>query len=110
GGLLAEATVLHDRPATETIPWVARTSEQELATGTLTLAAGARGTFEVALPDGSDRVTLEVRADDPLVADNQAIVTAGGNALTGMHIVLVSDVPGPLQRALAVLPGAQVET
>lgn len=109
GGLLVEATVLHDRPGTETIPWVARTPERDIASGTVTLADGASGTFEVRLPEGLTRVTLEIVSDDALPADNTAIVQPGGSGVTGMSIVLVSDVPGPLQRALEVLPGAKVE-
>ncbi len=109
GGLLVEATVLHDRPGTETIPWVARTPERDIASGTVTLAAGASGTFEVRLPEGLTRVTLEIVSDDALPADNTAIVQPGGSGVAGMSIVLVSDVPGPLQRALEVLPGARVE-
>ncbi len=109
GGLLVEATVLHDRPGTETIPWVARTPERDIASGTVTLAGGASGTFEVRLPAGLTRVTLEIVSDDALPADNTAIVQPGGSGVAGMSIVLVSDVPGPLQRALEVLPGAKVE-
>jgi hypothetical protein len=109
GGLLVEATVLHDRPGTETIPWVARTPDRDVASGTVTLADGASGTFEVRLPAGLTRVTLEIVSDDALPADNTAIVQPGGSGVAGMKIVLVSDVPGPLQRALEVLPGAKVE-
>lgn len=109
GGLLVEATVLHDRPGTESIPWVARTPDRDIASGTVTLAGGASGTFEVRLPAGLTRVTLEIVSDDALPADNTAVVQPGGSGVTGMSIVLVSDVPGPLQRALEVLPGANVE-
>jgi hypothetical protein len=109
GGLLVEATVLHDGTGTETIPWVARTPERDIASGTVTLAGGAAGTFEVKLPAGLTRVTLEIVSDDALPADNTAIVQPGGSGIAGMKIVLVSDVPGPLQRALEVLPGASVE-
>jgi hypothetical protein len=109
GGLLVEATVLHARSGTETIPWVARTPERDIASGTVTLAGGASGTFEVRLPAGLTRVTLEIISDDALPADNVAIVQPGGSGVSGMSIVLVSDVPGPLQRALEVLPGARVE-
>jgi hypothetical protein len=55
------------------------------------------------------RVTLEIVSDDALPADNTAIVQPGGSGVAGMKIILVSDVPGPLQRALEVLPGASVE-
>jgi hypothetical protein len=109
GGQLIEATVLHDRSNTETLPWVARSSDQDLASGTLTLGPQAEGTFTVKVPAGVERVTLELVADDAMAADNRAVVSTGGDALTGIRIVLVSDVPSPTQRALEVLPGASVE-
>lgn len=110
GGQLIEATVLHDQPGTETIPWVARSASQEIASGTITLASGETGSLSVQVPDGVERVSIEVVADDALPADNRATVSLGGDALTGIRIVLVSDVPGPTERALAVLPGAVVES
>lgn len=110
GGHVIEATVLHDRPGTETLPWVARADQQELASGTLTLGAGQQGTFSVQVPADTGPVTLEVVASDAMTADNRAIVDVAGDALTGIRIVLVSDVPGPTRRALEVLPGAMVET
>ena len=109
GGQLIEATVLHDRPNTETLPWVARSSDQDLASGTLTLGPQAEGTFTVKVPAGVERVTLDLVADDAMAADNRAFINTGGDALTGIRIVLISDVPGPTQRALGVLPGASVE-
>jgi len=110
GGSLIEATVLHDRAGTETLPWVARAGDQELASGTLTLAPGQRGTISVRVSSEVERVTLELIGSDALTADNRATVNIGGDSLTGIRIVLVSDVPGPTLRALEVLPGATVET
>jgi Ca-activated chloride channel homolog len=110
GDRLVEATVLNDQSGTETIPWVARTADQELASGTVTLAAGEQGAFSVRVPAGIGQVTLEVVAGDDMAADNRATVAIGGSALTGMRIVYVSDVPGATGRALQVLPGATVET
>lgn len=110
GGQAIDATVLHDRPGTETLAWVARSSNAEIASGTITLASGESGAFTVPVPGGVERVSVEVRADDALPDDNHATVSLGGDVLTGIRIVLISDVPGPTERALAVLPGAVVES
>lgn len=109
GERVVQATVLHDRAATETLPWVARSADADIATGTITLGSGATGTFDVRIPDGLDAVTISMVVDDALPGDNQAIVSFDGDAMTGLSIVLVSDLPGPVQRVLEVLPGARVE-
>jgi Ca-activated chloride channel homolog len=110
GGQLIEATALQDRDGTETLPWVATAGDQTVGSGTITLAAGQTGTFSVRAPAGTEQVTLEIATEDALAADNRAVVPLAGDALTGMRVVLVSDVPGPTLRALEVLPGAVVES
>jgi len=103
------ATVLHDRSTTETLPWVARSGDSDIATGTVTLGPGELGAIDVNVPEGLAQVTISMVVDDALPEDDQAIVAFGGDALTGLSIILVSDLPGPVQHALEVLPGARVE-
>jgi uncharacterized protein (DUF58 family) len=62
------------------------------------------------LPEGASNVTVTVESDDAFQADNRASLALSRNADLGLHILLVSDNPGALQRALAVLPGSQVTT
>ncbi len=63
-----------------------------------------------ALPQGAQRVSVKIDAPDALAADNEASLVAQGNAAgsLGLDILLVSDAPAALQRALSALPGAQV--
>lgn len=109
GNRSIRATVLHDRPATETLPWVARAGDADIATGTITLASGESETFEFGVPDGMEQVTVSMVVDDALPEDDGAIVSFAGDTLTGLSVVLVSDLPGAVQRVLEVLPGARVE-
>lgn len=106
---LIQATVLHDRPTTETLPWVARAGDADIATGTITLMPGESGTFDVPVAEGLEQVTISMVVEDPMPEDDRATVAFGGDALTGLSIILISDLPGPVQRALEVLPGARVE-
>ncbi|HEY7035554.1 MAG TPA: VWA domain-containing protein [Thermomicrobiales bacterium] len=80
---------------------------------TVTIEANkdAEPTFKE-LPAGVAKVTVTVDTGtkDALPADDSAsLVLARGSEL-GLRILLVSDLPGPLQRVLTVLPGAQVTT
>jgi|GEM_PF-1673249 len=62
------------------------------------------------LPEGAQAVTVFIVRDDDLVSDNQASLVLPRGTELGLRIALISDAPGALQRALAVLPGAQVTT
>lgn len=62
------------------------------------------------LPAGAREVTVSVFTNDTQQADNQASLVLPGSSDLGLRIALISDAPGALQRALAVLPGAQVTT
>ncbi|MEA2585402.1 MAG: hypothetical protein QOF33_3487 [Thermomicrobiales bacterium] len=62
------------------------------------------------LPVGAAKVTVTAQAEDALQADNRASLVLSRDADLGLRILLVSDLPGWLQRALAVLPGAQLTT
>ncbi|MEA2526021.1 MAG: hypothetical protein QOF73_3248 [Thermomicrobiales bacterium] len=66
--------------------------------------------FVKQLPVGAAKVTVTAQAEDALQADNRASLVLARDADLGLRILLVSDLPGWLQRALAVLPGAQLTT
>jgi hypothetical protein len=61
-----------------------------------------------ALPEGAANVTVSVGGGDDLPADDRASLVLSRETDLGLRILLVSDVPGALQRALTVLPGARV--
>jgi hypothetical protein len=63
-----------------------------------------------ALPAGVSRLRLELRSDDVLPADNSAELVLARDSDLAQRILLVSDTPLVLQRALSALPGAQVTT
>lgn len=65
-----------------------------------------------ALPIGATRLRIELRADgaDALLADNAAELVLARDSDLAQRILLVSDTPLVLQRALTSLPGAQVTT
>jgi hypothetical protein len=63
-----------------------------------------------ALPSGVSRLRIELRSDesDALLADNVAELVLARDGDLAQRILLVSDTPLLLQRALNSLPGAQV--
>ena len=65
-----------------------------------------------ALPTGVSRLRLELRplSDDVLPADNGAELVLARDSDLAQRILLVSDTPLVLQRALSALPGSQVTT
>jgi Aerotolerance regulator N-terminal len=56
------------------------------------------------------KVVAEVQSQDPLFIDNQATVVFTANGGADLSILLVSDLPGASQRALASIPNTTVET
>lgn len=62
------------------------------------------------LPAGAAKVTVTITTDDALQADNTASLVLTRGTDLGLRILLVSDLPGPLIRALTALPGTQVTT
>jgi hypothetical protein len=75
------------------------------------IAAGQTVDFTSdALPAGATRLRLEIAANDALPADNSAELVLARDSDLAQRILLVSDTPLVLQRALSALPGAQVTT
>ena len=61
-------------------------------------------------PTGAAEVTVAVAVDDPLPDDDAASLILRQDTDLTLQILLVSDAPRHLRRALAVLPGAEVTT
>ena len=107
------ARVANFGPAALAAPVVLTGDGLELARQTVDLPPDG-GTAELtwALPQGTADVTVALDAPDLFPADNRASLVlpradAGG---LGLSVLLLSDAPGPLQRALGALPGAEVTT
>ena len=76
----------------------------------ITLTAGTAQNLVETLPAGAETATATLSGSDALAADNRASVTLAGSGATGLRMLLVSDAPGALLRALSALPGSQVQT
>ncbi|MDP9471593.1 MAG: VWA domain-containing protein [Chloroflexota bacterium] len=75
-----------------------------------TLPPGGTAKLSWTLPPDASAVTVVSETPDPLPADDQASLILRQESDLSLKILLVSDLPGPLQRALEVLPGAEVTT
>lgn len=85
----------------------------EVETSGVPLAANNTVDFNSgALPAGVSRVRIELRSEeaDVFPADNAAELVLARDSDLAQRILLVSDTPLVLQRALTSLPGAQVTT
>ncbi|MCC6793281.1 MAG: BatA domain-containing protein [Thermomicrobiales bacterium] len=81
----------------------------ELSRGEITVAPNG-GAEEIVqdLPAGAGSVEIRIEVVDALPADNTASSVLIQGQEFGLRVLLVSEVPTELQRALAVLPGARV--
>lgn len=103
------ARVLNFGQAPVTAPVTITADGIEVARTTITIAPNGDSEEIVQdLPAGAAAVEVKVDVPDALPGDNVASsVLLQGNAF-GLRILYVADIPSPLQRALAVLPGAQI--
>lgn len=60
------------------------------------------------LPAGAIDVQVDLEINDAFGGDDTAALILRQESNLGLRILLVTDMPGPLQRALEVLPGAEV--
>jgi hypothetical protein len=105
------ARLLNFGPNSVTAPVALAADGLEVSRQSVTLPPnGGSAELSWALPQGAKQISVKVDASDALPADNEAsLVTQGAAAGNlGLDILLVSDAPAALQRALSALPGAQV--
>ncbi len=72
----------------------------------------ADGSVELgwALPPGASETTVRLEHLDAFPADNTASLPLAGSEALSLRILLVSDIPSPLARALAAIPGARLQS
>ncbi len=63
-----------------------------------------------ALPPGASDATVMLEHLDAFPADNAALLPLAGSEALSLRILLVSDIPSPLARALAAIPGARLQS
>jgi hypothetical protein len=105
--------VMNFSPQAVTAPVVLTGAGVEIAREEISLP-GNGGSEELSwpLPPGVTEATVRVEGQDPLAADDTASLILRQDEAAGLtlRILLVSDAPADLQRALAALPGAEVRT
>jgi hypothetical protein len=62
------------------------------------------------IPAETGTVTVNLAINDALPADNSASLIVSRDDRLGLRVLLVTDAPGALQRALSVLPGVELTT
>lgn len=72
----------------------------------------ANGSVELgwALPPGAGEATVRLDHLDAFPADNAASLPLAGSEALSLRILLASDIPSPLARALAAIPGARLQS
>ncbi|HYI24996.1 MAG TPA: BatA domain-containing protein [Thermomicrobiales bacterium] len=66
--------------------------------------------IEVTLPPGAALAEVVIDVRDVFTADNTASLLLGDATSAGLDVLLISDTPGILERALTALPDARVDT
>ena len=92
------------------LPYRVQADGADILTTEIDLAAGETRTVELTLPPGTQSASAIIDVRDPFQADNTARLLIDRSGATGLSILLVSDTPGPLERALAALPDTTIDT
>ena len=94
-------------PATTTVSIKADSSE--ISTIDVSLDPGASRNVTQLVPAGVNRVVASlVDTKDAQPLDDTASITLGGDGASGVRVLMVSDTPSALLKALSALPGSQV--
>jgi hypothetical protein len=96
---------------TETVrlPYRVMADGTEVVASRIDVAPGETRSIEVTLPAGAGVADVTIDVRDPFLEDNHASLLLGDATTAGLDVLLISDVPGPLERALAALPDATVD-
>jgi Ca-activated chloride channel family protein len=105
------AAVTNFGPQAVTVPVTLIGDGLDIGHSDVTLeAAGGSSPLNWTLPPGVADVTVRIDQSDALVADNSAVLLPGevATATIAPRILLISDLPGALARALMALDNVQV--
>ena len=96
-------------PEAVRLPYRIQADGIDVVASEIDLSAAESRTIEVTLPPGARTAEVVIDVQDSFAADNRATVLLGGSDTTGLDILLVSDNPAALERALGALPEARVD-
>lgn len=104
------AEVTNFSPDAVAVPYSVLADGTDVADNQITVQPGESQPVSVQLPAGTGQASITTRRLDGLLQDNRATIILHQDARLSLAILLVTDNPDKLQRALAVLPGAHVDT
>lgn len=90
------------------VPYSVFADATDVADNQVTVQPGESQTVSMQLPPGTGQASISTRRLDGLLQDNRATIILHQDARLSLAILLVTDSPDKLQRALQVLPGAHV--
>jgi len=91
------------------IPYRVVVDGAEIVSSEVDLAAGESRTVQVNLPPTAREAQVSIQVRDGMEVDNRATILLDDAGLSTLNVLLLSDAPGPLERALSVIPGARVD-
>jgi hypothetical protein len=109
GDLLVAFTLSHFADEAASVPYSMNADGKEIANDVITLGPDESRQVTISVPGDTPAVTVSIAQRDVLQSDNTAAIHLERDALSQRAIMLVSDNPGSLQRALEVVPGARVD-
>jgi hypothetical protein len=102
-------TISNFTSAEADVPWYVEADGSEIAANTAFLRPGESAQVTVNLPVNAIEAQATIDVRDALYADNRAMLPLETDRLGQLDILMISDTPSNLLRALQVLPGARVE-
>jgi hypothetical protein len=96
-------------PEAVRLPYRVQADGVDVVASEIDLVAGETRPIEVTLPGGARTADVFLDVRDTFAADNRATMLLGNAASSGSNVLLISDNPGALERALTALPQTTVE-
>ncbi|MGC4108317.1 MAG: BatA domain-containing protein [Thermomicrobiales bacterium] len=109
GNVLVAFTVSHFSDQAASVPYTVTSNGKEITTSVVTLGPNESRQLTVSVPGDAPAISVAIPRRDVLQADNVATLHLERDALSQLAIMVVADNPGPLQRALEVIPGVRVD-